>query len=429
MNELKLYEENAGLAIPQNVDTIDGMLRYNVSLTRDEVEQIIGSYNNGYYMMTATFIWNKTIVKLRNNLLDFGENFICEMLDRQNTVSVNSISQNEIITLSSDLGFISKIAKIEFLHYCELIQHYMSEGCSDIFHKTTLNDLLRTCIENVLGQETIEFINFSDYRKKLKTEYIKKGDSLYTQIVNSQYIYKKTTYKTLLNLSSMVNESVSERDIALNNLMQILEGIWDSITSEDKWKIGRTYANSILSGDKKMVDALKIVLLKVKGFDFVPESLRSESYISAANNLIDAHNGINNFYNEPEKAKVLLQMGNSIPSPAFGICIVAILACKLGNSFGVSWDAQDYLDAMLNNVSDLRWEYFLNKILPNSTTILFKLSNSIDIVKRWVEIARKYNFFEIDKINDLEVKDLLKYTKNDDVINIQRKAKTMLEKI
>lgn len=429
MNDLKLYEENTVSIIPQSANTIDEILKHNVSLTHDEVEQIIGSYNNHYYMMTATFVWNKTIVKLRNNLLDFGEDFICEMLDRQHDVSINSISNNEIINLSSDLGFINRIAKIEFLHYCELIQHYMSEGCSNSFPETTLNDLLRTCIENVLGQEKVEFIGFSEYRKRLKTEYIKKDDSMYNQIVNAQYIYKKTTYKTLLNLSSMANESVSERDIALNNLIQILQGIWDSITSEDKWKIGRTYASSILNGDKKMVDALKIVLLKVKGFDYVPESLRSESYISAAHNLLDAHNGINNFYNEPEKARVLLQMGNSIPSPAFGVCIVAILACKLGNSFGISWDAQNYLDEMLKNVSNLRWEYFLDKILPNSTTILFKLSNSNDIVKRWIEIAKEYRFFEIDKISDLGVKDLLKYTKNDDIINVQNKAKVMLDKI
>jgi hypothetical protein len=39
--------------------------------------------------------------------------------------------------------------------------------------------------------------------------------------------------------------------------------------------------------------------LKVKGFDFVPGDLRSSAFIEAANEIPEAHGGLNNFYNEP----------------------------------------------------------------------------------------------------------------------------------
>src|SRR5689334_5279565 len=43
-------------------------------------------------------------------------------------------------------------------------------------------------------------------------------------------------------------------------------------------------------------------------FDYVPESLRSRAFIDAANKVIEAHFGWNNFYNEPAPMKALASL-------------------------------------------------------------------------------------------------------------------------
>jgi len=251
-------------------------------------------------------------------------------------------------------------------------------------------------------------MSFSAFRDRLKTEYITEGHELYNQLLPAPYFYKRTVFKTLMNLAKATPDS-AEREIILNNLNTVFVEIWQSLSSEDKWVVGRAYAQCLNDGDNKLLIALKSVLLKVKGFDFVPENLRSNSYIMAAKSLLATHQGINNFYNEPSKAKYLAQMGNSIPAPAFGCCMTSVLACKLGNIYGISWDAQQYLDEILKTVSKDRWIYYLGSVLQNDRVILYKLTID-NIIDRWIDVVEKYNLYELDAEFSKDIKDILQYS-------------------
>ena len=231
----------------------------------------------------------------------------------------------------------------------------------------------------------------------------------------------------MMNLAKTTKDS-AEREIILNNMISIFVEIWSALSSEEKWVIGRSYAQCLSDGDNKLLIALKSVLLKVKGFDYVPENLRSNTYIIAAKDLLSAHQGMNNFYNEPSKAKYLAQMGNSIPAPAFGNCMTAVLACKLGNSYGISWDAQTYLDEILQTVSKDRWSYYLSSVLPYDRVILYKLCVDI-IVDRWIELVEKYSLAEIDIEGQKELKDLMSFSNPKQKIQLKRVVNRILESI
>lgn len=110
--------------------------------------------------MAAEYIWSRTINTLKKNIMKFGEDFVAEMLDRPDTMSVEDISEYEIITLSSDLGFINKTAKIEFLQFSEIIQHYMSnDEPEEEFPTTKVGDIVRSCVKYVLGFEKVEYVS------------------------------------------------------------------------------------------------------------------------------------------------------------------------------------------------------------------------------------------------------------------------------
>ena len=409
MNEITLYQESTGISLP-NVTNISTLMSYNRCLSHKDSNKVVKAYENGLYDMAAEYIWSRTINTLKKNIMKFGEDFVAEMLDRPDTMSVEDISEYEIITLSSDLGFINKTAKIEFLQFSEIIQHYMSnDEPEEEFPTTKVGDIVRSCVKYVLGFEKVEYeMSFSAFRDRLKTEYITEGHELYNQLLPAPYFYKRTVFKTLMNLAKATPDS-AEREIILNNLNTVFVEIWQSLSSEDKWVVGRAYAQCLNDGDNKLLIALKSVLLKVKGFDFVPENLRSNSYIMAAKSLLATHQGINNFYNEPSKAKYLAQMGNSIPAPAFGCCMTSVLACKLGNIYGISWDAQQYLDEILKTVSKDRWIYYLGSVLQNDRVILYKLTID-NIIDRWIDVVEKYNLYELDAEFSKDIKDILQYS-------------------
>ena len=394
-NELVLYTVSNGISLDVNISTVPEMMKYNKILKTQDVDKIVKAVNLGLYDMAAEYIWSRTINILKKDILQFGSDFVCEMLDRPSG-DVDSISEYEIITLSADLGFINKTAKMEFLQYSETIQHYMSnEDPSEEYPATKLVDMVRSCVKHVLGYEKVEYeVSFVSFREKLKLEIINSKHQLYTQVVESPYFYKKTITKTLLNLAKTLPDS-AERENVFANIGYLIFAVWNTLSSDDKWSVGRSYAQANNDGDSNLSKALKSLLVKVKGFDYVPENLRSNSFIKVAKDLLSAHFGINNFYNEPSFAKLLSTMGSSIPAPAFGVCMTSILACKLGNYYGVSWDAQLYLDSLLEKVTPERWKYYCDTVLIKDETILYKLTQE-EMFNRFIPIANEYELCELD---------------------------------
>ena len=429
MNQVALYQESAGVVAVPDTNDVAILMSYNRSLSSNDANKIVKAFDNELYDMAAEYIWSRTISTLKKNIMKFGEEFVAEMLDRPDISSVEDISEYEVITLSSDLGFINQTAKIEFMQFSEIIQHSMTnEDPDEAFPLTKVSDIVRSCVKHVLGFEKVEYeISFVSFRNRLRTEYIIEGHEIYTQLKLAPYFYKRTVFKTMMNLAKTTKDS-AEREIILNNMISIFVEIWSALSSEEKWVIGRSYAQCLSDGDNKLLIALKSVLLKVKGFDYVPENLRSNTYIIAAKDLLSAHQGMNNFYNEPSKAKYLAQMGNSIPAPAFGNCMTAVLACKLGNSYGISWDAQTYLDEILQTVSKDRWSYYLSSVLPYDRVILYKLC--VDITAdRWIELVEKYSLEKIDIEGEKELKDLISYSNPKQKIQLKRVVNRILESL
>lgn len=427
MNQIVLYQESMGVAAIPDTTDVATLMGFNRILSINDANKVIKAFDNGLYDMAAEYIWSRTISTLKKNIMKFGEEFVAEMLDRPDILSVDDISEYDVITLSSDLGFINQTAKVEFMQFSEIIQHYMSnDDPNEEFPLTKVSDIVRSCVKHVLGFEKVEYeISFASFRNRLKSEYIVEGNEIYNQLKLAPYFYKRTVFKTMMNLAKTIQDS-AEREIVLNNMITIFVEIWPSLSSEEKWAIGRSYAQCLSDGDNKLLIALKSVLLKVKGFDYVPENLRSNTYIAAAKELLSAHQGIDNFYNEPSKARYLAQMGNSIPAPAFGTCMTAVLACKLGNSYGISWDAQCYLDEILQTVSRDRWVYYLSSVLPYDRVVLYKLCGNLT-VDRWIDLVQEYGLDKIGIEGEKDLKDLISNSNAKGKKNVKRIAARILE--
>jgi len=126
-------------------------------------------------------------------------------------------------------------------------------------------------------------------------------------------------------------------------------------------------------GRRDSVKALHAVLVAVGGGDYVPENLRSAAFTRVASSVISAHQGMDNFYNEPAPMRELASLGTSIPGPALAVCMTAVLCVKLGNAYGTSHAAQPYADQVLSTLSSDRWLYYLNECLAQDRVVLAEL--------------------------------------------------------
>lgn len=434
--ELVVWQNHAIPAIPKKVSKIEDLVTYGVQLQLKDRKQIISAFNSEAYEMVSTYTWTKAITSLKNQLSKMGVSFIAEMLDRpdinEHTDIQQAISEFEAIRLAEEFGVISGTAAFRLRKAMETVTHFnqpeLDEDEENEMTQDEARTIVRTCIQGILGYNKIEAaIDFKNFRVELEERTLNEENPYILKLIQSPYFFHRTVIRILLSLIKVSNGAQLENSLANSNLIMPL--LWDNLQHTERWQIGRTYSELFTDGQTKAASGLKKVLLKVKGFDFVPEDLRSSSFIKVANEILTAHEGINNFYNEPKPVSTLYNMGSVIPTPAFPICITAILSVKLGNRYGVSNAAQDIVNEMLKNISSDRWIYFFKECLQYNDRLLYKLMEYRPL-DRWLNL---FSESLIDKalleVQEKDLINLLNYTKNKKGDKLTRLAGKMYRKI
>lgn len=168
--------------------------------------------------------------------------------------------------------------------------------------------------------------------------------------------------------------------------------------------------------------------MQVNGFDYVPETLRSLSFIEVAKNIKSVHYAINNFYNEPSAINKLNQMGTKIAKPALQECVGATLMVLIGNSYGHSFDAVTPSLEILDKLSQNDWIYYIEQCLVNDQEVLYKISCGGDRTTHWCEIASKYNLNSLEYSNT-KISDFISYSSESDKRNTRASATEYYKKI
>jgi hypothetical protein len=189
-------------------------------------------------------------------------------------------------------------------------------------------------------------------------------------------------------LSSIKNAKGAKFEHVSRNALLLFESLWSRLKDPERWQLGQSYASEFNEGNKDSVKALHAILVRVRGFDYVPENLRSATFIRVAASVVAAHQGMNNFYNEPAPMRELASLGSSIPSPALAQCITAALCVKIGNRYGQSHAALPYADSVLSSISKERWVFYLNGRLAQDLVILQELQSQSPI-SNWIAVIKQ----------------------------------------
>ena len=234
-------------------------------------------------------------------------------------------------------------------------------------------------------------LEFNDFRYKLKTCSINEVISDKNLLITCPYFFKKTTVRTIISL--LKSTDGFEYEQVVENMAIIIPIMWDELLNDEKFYIGSAFAQFDNDKDDKRVKSLKSVLVKVRGFDYVPENIRSTTFVTVATKLIAVHHGVNNFYNEPLAISNLEKLGTKFPKPALRICMTAVLLVKLGNQYNICWDAQSYATTMLDRLTDDDWRTYLEHYLPLEKGIVEDLLTRPvrKMVENWKDIVVKYN--------------------------------------
>jgi len=433
-NEVTPWMAGGAIVVPAHETSPATIAGYATQLRKKDRDQVLAAFNVGNYEMASVFVWSRSMALLKKQMSSLGPEFIGELLQRPDidefTEIGSAVTDGEAISLAADLGMVTSTEALRLRHAQEVLSHLseLDADDEDLEQQTmTVEEAvgcLRACVQSVLGRPKLEVAHdFAEFRQKLEEQTFELEDPEIEALSGSPYFYIKTTLSILLALAK--TSSGAQLEHAVRNLDLVICFAWKGLRKTEKWQVGQTYAELSAGGKKEAVKGLQAALIKVSGFDFVPENLRSNMYTKAAREVLSAHESFNNFHNEPAPMRTLALLGTSIPNPAFPYCMSATLAVWLGNHYGHSWGAASSSMSVLNNLSEARWAYYLNECLPGDRLILAKLMEDLP-AQRWIELSNAIpRFLQLGKIK--LVTNVLGATRKKNVAGIQRAARRLYQ--
>lgn len=430
-NKLILWEPTPAEIIPSSASTLTEITQCAVQLSPKDQRQIARALEAKDFEVGISYLWLKSMAALKRELGSLGIEFIGEMLGRVDVDEDDDVqdllTDRDALRLAEELGIISKIESLRLRQTQELLSHFakndFSDGEDDEMDQAEAARALKTCIKNILGKPHIDVAaRFVEFREDLLNNQLNTESPTVTLLCASPYFFKKLSISIIL--SAIKVSTGASLEIALGNLNTIVPALWDSLRDVEKWQIGHTYRDVYTAGNSVATQGIKQALLKVKGFDFVPENLRSETFVKTADAIIRAHEGMNNFYAENSPVASLEKLGTVIPAPALASCTSALLAVALGNSYGTSFTAAPKANGMLDKYTNDRWEYYLNQCLAGDIRILSKLDDAKPLAN-WIRIARKHSFDKLS-IKDQAISRLVDASVQSSEQNIRRAQNTLL---
>lgn len=413
-SDVALWRAPPTLTVSDTTTNVPSIVGAAKQLRERERAQIASNLDAGNYEVATTFVWLKSMALLKKQIEGLGNQFVSELLQRfdidEDTDLKTAISDSEALSLARDLGIVNATQAMRLSHSQQVISHFASLDASEMDDDAGMTPedavaCLRVCVQGILGQDSVGVAeDFASFRTKLAGETFTPDSPEIIRLQQSPYFFVRTAISVLL--STIKTGKGAQLEHAARNANVIVPLFWSGLKQPEKWQIGQSYASEFAEGRRDSVRALHNVLVAVKGFDFVPENLRSHTFTRVANSVIAAHQGSNNFYNEPGPMRELASLGSSIPGPAFPTCMTAVLCVKLGNMYGVSWAAQSAADQVISSLSAERWVYYLDGRLEFDRVILPKFSYEA-CIQRWISLISASGI-EVDDIKTRSVQNLIK---------------------
>ena len=385
----------AGLTLPL-VTNVSELLRFGVALPQPVRDKVATYYQIGDFVTAANSVWNRAINLLRKRILSLGEEFVADMVESDDLDYVRNLPAYRVIDLAHELGFIDKAGRRKLQSANEQNNFFNNTDAEDYeeMPQDEANIIIKNCISYILCTKDDSFgLQFNDFREKLKTGDISElydGDKAI--FATCPYFYLKTTVRSLLKLFR--DTEGIEFDNVTRNMNVVFPIIWDRLKIEERRALADAYTDYSES-DGTRENIIKGVMLRVRGFDYVKENVRSREFIQTAKKLIDIHFGMQNFYNEPRAIKDLEDLGTVIPKLAIKECVTAILYVKLGNQYGTSWKAEEVADRMLSNLTEEDWRTYIEEYMIKELTLLDGIERVKKMRNKWKEVVKKYKLKKI----------------------------------
>lgn len=363
----------------QNMDTALDRLTEEQKSKAVYISKFSAACAVGLFDASLNYLWNETVKDLRNKVSRFdivyffditvgnsaqGEKF-------KNEADLEKLPDWQLIRGCHEIGIITEVG-FQHLDYIRNMRNHASAAHPNQIEITGLQLIswLETCIREVLANEPNEpAIKIRALLNNLRHEQISESElpSIEAGLDSLPETQADSLLRAILGMYADSNISSQAKD----NIRIIAKSVWKVVSDEARREIGVQQATHAANGNTTKSNLIREFIEVVDGLKYLTEVTRSAEISDALDNLMTAHEGWNNFYTEVAPARLLHRIvpdNGDIPGAVISKYVKAITMCRIGNGYGVSWNASDYYDDLLARFQDVQIRSFIN-LLYNSEVI------------------------------------------------------------
>lgn len=325
------------------------------------LSKFMASTASGLFDASLNYLWDETILQIRKRVSQYDIDYFFdnavkgdkrkELKDEGDLVKV---SDSDLIRGAKEIGLISDLG-FKHLEYINYMRNWASAAHPNNSQITGLQLIgwLETCIKEVI---TLPMSSVTIHIGKLLSQI--KSTTISNEDADEIAVFTvNLTQEQIDNLASGFFGIYTKPEIesqVRQNINKLLPKIWDRVSEEVRYSFGIKYASFTANNNAEEKKLSRQFLQIVSAESYIPDDLKISEINIAIDNLLSAHRGFNNFYNEPTFARQLSRMIGehmSIPKNIEKKFVQAIVQVFLTNGNGIAVNANDIYKDILSKLN------------------------------------------------------------------------------
>lgn len=380
--------ENAWINLPRVMSKIPPKLR-NEGLAKACV-----AVSSGLFDSAINYIWNISVIELRNKVKKFGLNVVEQVTDRSSfdeKILLN-MKDAELLTLCLKLNLITEDGDF-FLSQCRDIRNNFSAAHPVVgkIDDSEFISFVNRCAKYALGTDNNPVgVDIKSFIKAIKNgKFDKEQRKIWVKKIEDTHEAQRNLL--LITLHGIFCDPDNNEQSRVNSL-EVCSSLSADFTPKDKEDLINKHSEYIEKGDKKRRKASVQFFEKLKLLTLLDKSEWHSLISNTCSKLKSIHQSFDNFYNEPPFAERLLELSEQAETPdtVKNSFVKIITMCAIGNQYGTSESAYISYKKMVGNFSPSEIQILIE--LPERKGVI---SNRIKAYKRC-----KNRYVELIKLVD-----------------------------
>lgn len=318
------------------------------------VARMCVAVSTGLFDGAMNYIWNAAILQLRAKVRNFGLPIVAQILQSDfEEKELTELQDSKLLDLCLKLNLVDEDGFF-FLDQCRDVRNNFSAAhptlgtVNDREFTTFLNRCVRYALADASSPRGVDIGAFITAVKGARFNANQKD--VWVQRLNETHDAQR---RMLVGMVHGIYCDPNTSEPARLNALDICSTLKERFTATLRSDLVNKHSEYAAKGDEPRHTASVQFFEKLGMLTSLNESEQHAVFYRAIERLWNAHVEMNNFYNEPPFAERLFELSSNgaVPETVQDSFVLTVVACNIGNGYGVSRAASVYYEKIIRSFS------------------------------------------------------------------------------